>query len=425
MTESKEQLHSKTGFWRRVTPIFLPILVLALGFFMMSLLKNTGPKAKRKPLERQARLVEVQEIQFTNERTLIQAMGTVRPAREIELQPRVNGEIIWISHEFVPGGRFMRGEAILKIDPTDYEIRVRQRAGEVAQARSDYELELGQQSIAKREFELLGESIEEEDRDLVLRKPQLETVRAVLDTAKAALEQAELDLERTRITSPFNSIVKSREVNLGAYVTSATRLTSLVGIDEYWVEVLVPVAQLKWIRIPDTKKEIGSSVRIYNETAWGEKVYRTGYVTRLASELEEEGRMAQILVSVKDPLSQKTGNNGASEMIIGTYVRVEIEGTDLTSVAAIDRKLLRDGDQVWIMTPAGELEIRPVQIQYRGREQVLINEGIQSGEKIIVTDLTAPVPGMPLRTQTKGAPPSQEKSTENSLNSSPSTKDPH
>ena len=110
-------------------------------------------------------------------------------------------------------------------------------------------------------------------------------------------------------------------------------------------------------------------------------------------------------------------------MIIGTYVRVEIEGTALASVAAIDRELLRDGDQVWIMTPEAKLEIRPVEILYRGRERVLVNKGIQLGEKLIVTDLTAPVPGMPLRTQTRDPSSPQEKGNQPSSIHSPQTKE--
>ena len=326
-------------------------------------------------------------------------MGTVRPGREIKLHPQVSGEIIKVSDDFVPGGRFQAGEEILRIDPTDYKLVVQQRLSDVAQAQSNFQIELGRQTVAEREYELLGEMIREEDRDLVLRKPQLESVQAALDTAEAALEQTLLDLGRTRVRSPFNAIVKSRNVDLGTIVTSANPLATLVGTDEYWVEVLVPVDQLKWILIPRSNAEKGSVVRVYNESAWGTEAFRTGHVIRLASDLEEEGRMAQLLVSIKDPLALTPGASEQPLMMIGSYVRVEIEGTTLDSVMAIDRKLIRDGDLVWIMNEDHQLEIRPVEILFRGRDHILISQGIEPNERIIVTDLAAPVSGMPLRTQ--------------------------
>ena len=43
---------------------------------------------------------------------------------------------------------------------------------------------------AKKEYELLGETIVPQDRDLVLRQPQLQTVQAKLKTAEAALPRA-------------------------------------------------------------------------------------------------------------------------------------------------------------------------------------------------------------------------------------------
>lgn len=377
----------------------LPVLVLVIGFFLMTLMKESGPKAKRQPPTRQARLVEVELAHFSNEQTLIHVMGTVRPAREVILQAQVRGEVMTVSDDFVPGGRFQKGKEILRIDPTDYKLLVQQRNSDVAQARSNLQIELGQQTVAKREYEFLGETIREEDRDLVLRKPQLDSVQAALDTAQAALEQAKREVSRTRVRSPFNAIVKSRNVDLGTTLSIANPLATLVGTDEYWVEVLVPVDQLKWILIPHHKGEKGSSVRVYNESAWGTEAFRTGHVIRLASDLEEEGRMAQVLVSIKDPLALTPDAPGQAPMMIGSYVRLEIDGTSLESVITLNRKLIRDGNHVWIMNDNNQLEIRPVEILFRARDHVLIRQGIQSKERIIVSHLAAPVPGMLLRTQ--------------------------
>ncbi|MFQ5598500.1 MAG: efflux RND transporter periplasmic adaptor subunit [Nitrospiria bacterium] len=384
--------------------VLMVLVILAAGAALAFRLMKTGPKTQRQAPERRARLVEVQDVRFSNHRVRVSGMGTVRPAREIALFPQVTGEILWVSPSFIPGGRFQSREAILHIDPSDYELTVHQRAGDLQQAESNLKLELGQQSVALREFELLGQSVDVGDRDLVLRLPQLQSARAEVQKAKAALAQARRDLERTKVTAPFNAIVKTREVDLGESVGSATRLATLVGTDEYWIEVLIPVNQLDWITIPGLKGSTsGSAARITNEAVWGRKTYRSGTVLRLAGDLEAEGRMARLFVSVPDPLGQKPETGTVPLLLIGAFVRVEIAGQDLKHVAAIDRRLLRDGDAVWVMNAKNQLEIRPVRVAFRGRDQVYVSGGLRDRERLVVTDLAAPVEGMPLRTDNEPA----------------------
>ena len=88
-------------------------------------------------------------------------MGTVVPAESVTLQPQVDGEIVFVSDDLEPGGLLSAGDELLRIDPRDYELAVLQRESEVAQAQSTLRLEQGQQSIAKREFELLSESMQD------------------------------------------------------------------------------------------------------------------------------------------------------------------------------------------------------------------------------------------------------------------------
>jgi multidrug efflux pump subunit AcrA (membrane-fusion protein) len=238
----------------------------------------------------------------------------------------------------------------------------------------------------------------------VLRKPQLESVRAQLALAKAKLEQAKLDLQRSRIRAPFNAIVESSDVDVGTRVTSASTLATLAGTDSCWLEVSVPVKQLKWIDIPRGSATEGSQVRITNPDAWGADAFRTGRVIRLASDLETEGRMARLIVEVADPFTLQPENSSKPVMLTGSYVSVEIAGRPLDQVATIAREHLRDGDRLWIMGADATLEIRTVDIVFRGHDQVLVADGIKAGEQLVITDLAAPVAGMPLRSTDADTP---------------------
>ncbi len=390
---------------RQLLGILLPLVVLTCGALLALWLMKTSPKAKSKPPARAATLVEVTPVVFKDHSALINAMGLVQAAQRIVLQPRVNGEVVEISDEFVPGGIFNVGETMLRVDPTDYELVVRQITRAVAQAEADLRVEEGSQTVAKKDFELLGELVNEKDRDLVLRKPQLETARAALDAARSQLDKARLDLQRTTIAAPFNAVVQARDVNIGARVGENTALATLIGTDTYWVEATVPVNQLRWIKIPSRDAGEGSLVRIYNEAAWGAGAFRTGQVFRMTADLEQQGRMARLLIAVDDPLSLKEENEGKPVLLIGSYVRTEIEGVTLNSVAVVDRGLLRENDRVWVKTPADKLDIRPVEVAFRGRDEVLITGGLQAGEQIVTTDLAAAVKGMPLRIEAPRAAP--------------------
>jgi len=383
---------------RRWLRVVLPALVVLGGIVIAMVLVETAPRAKREPAPSQARLVEVQPVMLGDSVADIEAMGTVVPAREVVLQPQVSGEVLTISDELVPGGRFRKGEQLLRIDPADYELAVRQRESELAQARSNLRIEQGQQAIARNEFELLGESTAGEDNALMLRKPQLESVRASVATAQATLERARLDLARTRIRAPFNAIVQSREVNTGTRVTPVSKLATLIGTDRYWLELSVPVDQLQWLEIPGINAGDGSPVRVYDETAWGPDKFRRGRVIRLAGDLENEGRMARVLVAVDDPLALQPEHAGAPVLLLNSYVRAVIEGKTLNNVARVDRALLRGEDRVWLMGSDGRLQMRTVTIPFRGPHSVLVSAGLAAGERLVVTDLSAPVEGMALRT---------------------------
>lgn len=392
----------------------LVLLILAVAGAIAVALLETGPVAERGSRPRQARLVEVTSVERTTEVTRVSAMGNVVATRQVEIQPEVTGRIIWVSPEFVPGGRFAAGDVMLRIEPRDYELAVRQREADLAQARADLKMEEGSQSVARLEYELLGEAVPDEDRDLVLRLPQLEAVRARVVWAEAALAQARLDLERTEVRAPFDALVRARSTELGARVGSGTALATLVETGAYWIELLVPVSQLRSIEIPRTSGEPGSLARVTGAGAGGRQDrFREGRVERLLGDLESEGRMARLLVRIDDPLALAPENAGMLPLLLDSFVHLEIQGRPMENVVALDRALLRDQDRVWVMGSDGALEIRDVVVAFRGSDKVLVSEGLVGDEWVVISELSSPVPGMPLRSATsEEISPSPEGSAE-------------
>jgi len=151
------------------------------------------------------------------------------------------------------------------------------------------------------------------------------------------------------------------------------------------------------VDVPAKDSEEGSEARIFNESAWGEDAFRAGHVLRLLPSVDPDGRMAHLLISIRDPLGLDGEKGSTPSLLIESYVRTEIVGPSFPSLMVVPRDMVRDGDKVWVMDEEDTLEIRKVGIRYRGREDIVLESGLEEGERMVVTDLSAPVEGMPLR----------------------------
>jgi len=364
---------------RKVLRVILPVLVLAVGIAAAVTLIRTRPRAARTPPRVAATLVEVITASKGSEQVIIGAMGTVVPAKSVVVQPQVTGRIVEQNPKLLPGGLLKKDEVIARIDPRDYEL--------------------------EREWNLLESGLTESEagRTLALREPQLQTAKAALAAARSGLEQATLSLERTTIRAPFNALVKEESIDLGQLVAPQTRLATLVGTDEYWVQVSIPMDRLQWIAIPGINGDAGATAKVLHAVGPELAVERAGRVVRLLGDLDPVGRMARVLVTVGDPLGLGAdSNDGAIPLLIGAYVRVLIEGPVLDDVVAVPRRALREGDRIWVMNADDKLEIREANIVWRRENDVLLRDSVDEGERIIVSSIATPVPGLGLRAEHDG-----------------------
>lgn len=388
---------SKESAARKISHVIWPVLIVLLALGVGFWLIKTKPAAKQRPHTKNIIFVETQKVQFAPQKITLEAMGTVTSARQISLSAQVNGEITSTSSDFQPGGIFKTGEKILAIDAADYQLILRQRQAEVETAQSALTLELGNQLVAQREFELLGEKVSEKERGLMLRHPQLSQLKSSLDSAKAKYAQAQLDLKRTEVKAPFDGILESLSTNLGARVTTGSAVAEFIGTKEFWIEVSVPVNDLQWISIPHNTKDIGSTVRIYNDASWQKGIFREGTVVRLRPSLETNGRMAQLIVKVTDPLAVAPENAEKPRLLVNSYVRAEIEAQIAAPAVAINRGHIRNGNELWLVNQQGKLEIRPIGIFFKNKDTVLVTEGLKTDETYVTSNIAAPIDGMALK----------------------------
>lgn len=388
---------AKTRLRHLFTRVLPPLLVLIIAGFGATKLMSTAPEAGRRPApERQARLVETVTAQPVSLPVRISAWGETRAAREVALTPQVGGRIQALHGELEPGGFLIAGTVAAEIDSRDYELQLQRARSELARAEAELALEQGQQAVARREYELLGRNVSEQEKNLILRGPQLRTAQAAVASAKASVAEAELALARTRVTVPFDALVLERHVSPGAQVSSTTEIATLAGTERWWVEIAVPLSALPWIETARADTP-GSQVRL-RDVSWPAGQYREGHVVRRYGSVEEQGRMARLLVEIEDPLAREAEHAGELPLLLGSFLQAEVVGRTLENVYALEPAWLRENDRVWIMSDAGELEMRQVEIAYRGERQVLVRGGLNAGERLVVTPINGATEGMLLRT---------------------------
>jgi RND family efflux transporter MFP subunit len=369
------------------------ISLLALASIGGFIFIKTAPTAEKKSPPKMAALVETLALEATNETVMLELTGTVVPNEDVMLRARVGGEIVSTAPEFVEGGLFKKGEPILSIDPVDFELALIRARSALETARFNYKLELGRQDVAQREWELLkSNDATDMEKELALRIPHIAASKAALEAAEASVKKAELDLERTQIHSPFNAIVLSANVNAGSQAAVQDVLAKIAGTDSYWIIVSIPVDRLSWVSIP------GSQAKVVSASG----AERTGRVIKLLGDLEEQGRMARLLLQVDDPLCLKPENTGKKPLLLDEYVRTEIKGRELQNVYSIPRKALHENKLIWIAED-GKLDIREVEVLWRDARQALVRDGLADGELLIVSDLTTPIQDMDVNTGIKSA----------------------
>lgn len=380
------------------------VVVLLLSIFIAGRIIATRPQPQQKPVAIPVIPVEVMQAKRGPHVIHIEAGGTVIPSREVNLSPQVSGRVVELNDALVPGGFVEAGEALLRVDPRDYEFLVEQQKAQVARAEFTLKDELGRRAVAEQEWELLGKSIQttEAGRELALRGPQLAQAEANLKAAQSALEQAELNLARTALSVPFNAQVRTEMVEVGQQVGPNTTVAVLTGTDTYWIQAAVPLDQLGYFRKPDREGRGGALAEIEVRTASGVSK-RQGQVVRLLNTLEDRSRMARVLIAVPDPLNLQSGSQ-ETPLLLGTYVHVRIEGDRLNDVYTLPPTAMREGDRIWIMDENDSLEIREADIAWRQGGNVLLRKGLKDGERIVVSRIGAPLPGLKLQVIEKASP---------------------
>jgi len=168
----------------------------------------------------------------------VSATGTVNAVTTVLVGTQVSGTIKHIYVDF--NSSVKKGQPIAQIDPSTFEAQVEQARANLLSAKANVEKEEATLLDLKRTMErnrelfskgLIAKSeLDTSETNYETAKAQLSASKAQLAQAEAALRHSEINLRYTKILSPVDGIVVSRNIDVGQTVAASFQTPTLFTI---------------------------------------------------------------------------------------------------------------------------------------------------------------------------------------------------
>ncbi|EIW7479971.1 TPA: efflux RND transporter periplasmic adaptor subunit [Vibrio parahaemolyticus] len=359
----------------------LPFVVVGGSYAGYAAIAATAPEKESTKETITEPTVRASSLFPTDHKVVITSHGELVPFEKTRLSAQVSGEVISWHPNFVTGGIVKRGEVLFTIESDNYEAAVLQAEAGLASARASLIEEQAKAEVAKRQAKKLSDK---QVTDLYLRKPQVLSAQAQVKSAQAALKRANRDLENCRVVAPYDALVVERDVGVGQFVTSGSRVATLNNIEV--AEVHVPIAGFDSAFLPESIKELTATVTqqgILSTT-------REGKVVRDLGMIDSATRMINMVIQVEDPYGI---DNQQPPIKFGSYVEVSFTGKELKHIYRLPQELVKNRT-VWVVNDENQLQPRTVTVLRAEGEFMLVGEGLEQSDQLVLTLPEYPQKGM-------------------------------
>lgn len=432
--------------WKvKISPRFRKWLILpplVVGIVVVVVLVRNRPELKHKAEQEESRVLRVISVAAVDVIPRAIGYGTAEPGRVWKAVAEVKGRVVETHSVLKPGAMVKKGELLVRIDPAEYQLAVSQLNADIAQVNAQLEeltvkeandrasLKIEEQSLAlaEREFErakaLLqrdassaGE-VDQQERTMLTQRQSVQHLRNSLDllphqrralkatlaVKKAKLEQAQLDVGKTVIEAPFDCRLGDLSIELDQFLAVGQFLFEAHSIAMTEIEAQIPLDQLRnlidpqhRLRVPvnmdqETVKELFDfdvCVRFRSgdfEAEW------EGRVVRIREQIDPQTRTIGLVIAVDEPY-QKAIPGKRPPLVQGMYCEIELRGAARMGRVVIPRSALRDG-HVYVVDDDNRLQQRNVDVGFAQSNFFCLRDGLQAGERLVVSDPTPAIEGM-------------------------------
>lgn len=304
----------------------------------------------------------------------------------VNIQARVNGFLE--KRIYTEGAQVKRDDVLFLMDKKPFQAQV--DAAQAALERQQAALETARLNFAR--VKPLAEQNALSKKDLDDAKGTYETNGASVEQAKAQLETALLNLSYCTITSPLDGITSAALKQDGSYLNIAdSQLTTVSALSPIWVNFSLSENQVQWYRdqvkkgllLPPQNDEYDVKVIQVNGTLFP----HSGKITFTEPYFNAQTGTFLIRASVDNPEGTMRPNQ---------YVRAKIEGAIRPNAILVPQRAVQQsakGQFVWVVNKESQADFRPVQVGDWQGNNWFINDGLQSGEQIIVDGTVTLHPG--------------------------------
>jgi multidrug efflux system membrane fusion protein len=313
-------------------------------------------------------------------------------AREVvSVQPQVSGKITEI--HFADGADLKKGDPLFTIDPRPFEAQLNAAQANLAQSKAALD-------FARIEFDRVKDLVESKAiarQDYDTRKNAVDVGEAQVKQNEAAVESARLNLEYTSIRSPIDGRAGHRLVDNGNVVTANTStLLTIERMDPIYADFTATESDFSEVQRDSAKRALRVEVRLPDETK-----PEVGQLTFLDNSVQ--GASGTVLLRATVP-------NPARHLWPGQFVNVRLVLATLPKAVLVPAAAPQDsakGPFVYVIKEDSTADLRPVKLGQRQGEMVVVEQGLQPGERVVLTGQLGVMPGGKVRVVTgaAGAPP--------------------
>jgi len=314
------------------------------------------------PVERAA-LVHTALVQPRHGQTAVTLTGEVQARFSADLSFRVGGRVL---ARFVDVGAHVNaGDLLARLDPAEQQADFEAAAAGLAAAEA-------QLRVAQATFERQSSLISSGFTTRITydqAREQLRTAQSTLESAKAELGRAREALDDTELRARAAGVITARSLELGQVVQAAQSVFTLAQDGERDAVFDVPESMF----FGDVERG-RVSLALVSDAA----VTATGNVRETSPAVDPKSSTLRVKVSIQDPPAAMTlGSAIAGSAATKSAAEITLPWTALTAVGS--------KPAVWVVDHKTKTaSLKPVIVGAYEARAVLIKEGLEAGDRVVV-----------------------------------------
>jgi multidrug efflux system membrane fusion protein len=300
----------------------------------------------------------------------LDGLGTVQAFNSVSVHVRVDGQLQKVA--FTEGQQVKAGDFLAQIDPEPFKAQLGQA---VAKKHEDDAQFVNAQVQLERDTDLLKQKIVSQ-QDYDTQKALTVQLEAAVKADQAAIDSANVQLNYTRVISPIDGRTGIRLVDQGNIV-HATDQNGLVVITQlHPISVVFTVPEQKVSAIQ--KEKAVRPLQVLAVDRDNRTVLGKGELAVVDNQIDTTTGT----IRMKATFPNEDGQLWPGQFV-NTRLLLNVRTNGLVVPASVVQRG-QEGPYAFIITEASTVEMRPVKAGQIENGEVLIEEGLQPGERVVV-----------------------------------------